>query len=105
MGPSGTNGDPEKQDPRGSGSEQQRLTKGGQEPAEDDTLLLSYQQRPDTINGITASDTQSNAFQRQVYESLGEADYANPEEVLPSLATDWNSTRKPWSSRSICERA
>ena len=70
-------------------SDRPELTAGGVKPAKDDTLLVSYPQGPDTINGVTASDTVSLAFQRQVYEHLGEIDFANPQRILPRLATDW----------------
>ena len=66
-----------------------KTTMGGVEPAQNDTLRLSYAQGPDTINGITSSDTVSQAFQRLVYETLGEADYKDPDNILPALATDW----------------
>lgn len=78
---------PEPSSSDASGSE--NLTAAGKQPAENDTLLLSYGEDPDTINGITASDNVSNAFQQHVYESLGESDFKNPENVLPSLATHW----------------
>ena len=66
-----------------------KLTAAGVKPAADDTLLAYYSQDPDTINGITANDNVSNAFQMNVYESLGETDFKNPDKILPSLATDW----------------
>jgi len=67
----------------------EKLTKGGVKPAEEDVLLLSYSNDPNTLNAITSSDTVSNAFQRQVYEGLGEPDYHDPDRILPSLATGW----------------
>ena len=66
-----------------------RKTRGGFLPAARDTLLLAYSNDPNTLNGITASDTVSAAFQRQVYESLAQADYANPDNLLPALAERW----------------
>ncbi len=66
-----------------------RPTRGGVLPAERDTLLLAYGNDPNTLNGITASDTVSAAFQRHVYEGLAQADYANPDQLLPSLAESW----------------
>lgn len=66
-----------------------RETLGGVMPAARDTLLLAYSSDPNTLNGITASDTVSAAFQRQVYEGLAQADYANPDDLLPALAESW----------------
>ncbi len=72
-----------------SAAVESKPTLGGVKPAADDVLHVSYPHGPDTINGITASDTVSNAFQRLVYESLGEQDYKDPGNILPSLATRW----------------
>ena len=88
-GPTGSDEDAGPESTEGSGSQAEKLTKGGKLPAENDTLLLSYQQRPDTINAITASDNVSDAFHRHVYEYLGEADFKDPDSVLPGLATSW----------------
>ncbi len=71
-----------------------RLTAGGVKPAKDDTLLLSYANDPDTINPLTANDTASFAFQRQVYESLAESEMSDPDKLLPALATDWEFDEK-----------
>ena len=75
-------------------ADQTKLTAAGVAPAKDDTLLVSYPQDPDTINGITSSDTTSQAFQREVYESLGEQDFTDPGKILPSLATGWEFDEK-----------
>ncbi len=66
-----------------------KLTAGGVEPAENDTLLLAYPNDPNTLNAITGSDTMSNAFRRHVYEPLGQADFHDPDRILPALATSW----------------
>ncbi|MGM0490386.1 MAG: ABC transporter substrate-binding protein [Planctomycetota bacterium] len=66
-----------------------RETLGGVMPAGRDTLLLAYSSDPSTLNGITASDTVSAAFHRQVYEGLAQADYSNPDNLLPALAESW----------------
>lgn len=66
-----------------------QLTAGGVKPASDDTLLRAYQQGPDTINPITANDNVSRVFQMQVYESLAEADFEDPDKLSPSLAESW----------------
>ena len=54
-----------------------------------DTLLLAYGSDPNTLNAITASDTVSGLFQRHVYEGLAQADFADPDNLLPSLAESW----------------
>lgn len=66
-----------------------RKTLGGVMPAERDNLLLAYGNDPNTLNAITSSDTVSGAFQRQVYESLAQADYSDPDNLLPGLAESW----------------
>ncbi len=65
------------------------VTFAGVEPAEDDLLRLHYNDDPDTLNPITASDNVSNAFQRWVYETLAVPNFADPDEFLPGLATHW----------------
>jgi peptide/nickel transport system substrate-binding protein len=65
------------------------VTRGGQQPAEDDTLLLYYGDDPDTVNLITSNDTVSTAFQREVYEGLADQDMANPDNWTPALAESW----------------
>lgn len=64
-------------------------TRGGKRPAPTDTLLLHYQQDPDTINAVTSSDTVSDEFQRWVYEPLAEPRFDNPDELVPALAEKW----------------
>ena len=66
-----------------------KLTAGGVKPAANDTLLRSYQQGPDTINPITANDSVSRVFQMQVYENLADADFSDPDTLLPRLAESW----------------
>ncbi len=66
-----------------------RETRGGVMPAERDTLLLAYGNDTNTLNAITSNDTVSRAFQRQVYEGLASADYADPDRLLPALAESW----------------
>lgn len=66
-----------------------RPTMSGVLPAKRDALLLAYGNDPNTLNAITASDTVSSAFQRQVYESLAQADYSDPDNLLPGLAERW----------------
>lgn len=65
-----------------------------EESADRDVLLLTYANDPDTLNPITASDTVSEAFQRQVYEPLAERDYANPDKWVPRLASSWEFDEK-----------
>lgn len=72
-----------------TGSALLRETRGGVMPAERDTLLLAYGNDTNTLNAITSSDTVSSAFQRQVYEGLAAADYADPDQLLPALAESW----------------
>lgn len=62
---------------------------GGKAPAENDTLLLAYPDDPDTVNPITANDTVSEAFMREVYEPLAEREYGNPDVFRPMLAESW----------------
>ena len=57
-------------------------------------LRLAYADDPDTINMLTASDTVSEAFQREVYEPLADRDFANPETWTPYLATHWEFDEK-----------
>ncbi len=77
-------------DPKVIRLERRDLTLGGQKPAEKDPLRLSYPNDPDTINAITSSDTVSDAFQSRVYEALAQADYTDPDNLLPCLATHWD---------------
>lgn len=86
-----TGKDREKMRPSGAAAPKpnRELTLAGVKPAADDTLLLSYPQGPDTINPITSSDNVSDAFQRQVYESLAMMDFTDPTKLLPSLAESW----------------
>ena len=58
---------------------QRDVTLGGKAPAENDTLLLAYPDDPDTVNPITANDTVSEELMRQVYESLAERKFSNPD--------------------------
>lgn len=71
-----------------------RLTRAGVPPAENDVLLLSYPDDPDTLNPITASDTVSEAFQSRVYETLAEPRFDNPDEWEPVLAEKWEFDEK-----------
>lgn len=64
-------------------------TASGQEPAENDTLLLYYGDDPDTLNYLTSSDNVSTAFQRLVYEPLAERKMDDPQVWLPKLAESW----------------
>jgi peptide/nickel transport system substrate-binding protein len=80
---------PASDDPKIARLERRDQTLGGVKPAANDTLLMTYAQDPDTINALTANDNVSDAFQRQVYESLGSADYTDPDNILPGLATHW----------------
>ncbi len=66
----------------GSGREQAGTGTG-------DTLLLAYGSDPNTLNAITSSDTVSGAFQRHVYEGLAQADFSDPDNLLPALAESW----------------
>ncbi len=75
--------------PGGAAALPDRSTLGGVAPAARDTLLLAYGSDPNTLNAITSSDTVSGAFQRQVYESLAQADYSDPDNLLPGLAESW----------------
>ncbi len=52
-------------------------------------LRLSYGSDPDTLNVLTANDSASEAFQRQVYECLADRDYPDPDTWVPMLATHW----------------
>jgi ABC-type transport system substrate-binding protein len=64
-------------------------TVSGKEPAEDDVLLRYYGDDPDTLNPITASDSVSSAFFRQVYEPLARRNYGDPKQWEPVLAESW----------------
>ncbi len=74
-------------DPNGGG--ETKLTMAGVEPAENDVLQMYYTDDPDTLNFVTSSDSTSTAFQRQVYESMGERDMADPSIWKPALAESW----------------
>ncbi|HEX3999874.1 MAG TPA: ABC transporter substrate-binding protein [Pirellulales bacterium] len=65
------------------------IAPGGRAPVDDDTLLLAYPDDPDTVNPITANDTVSEALMREVYESLAEREYSNPDVFKPMLAESW----------------
>ncbi len=65
------------------------VTRGGKAPAESDTLILSYQDDPETVNAVTANDTVSEEFMRLVYESLADRKFSNPDEWEPTLAESW----------------
>lgn len=65
------------------------LTLGGVPPAKSDTLMLAYNNDPDTLNLLTSNDTISTAFQRWVYEPLAEQKFDNPDEYEPVLAESW----------------
>ena len=71
--------------PGGAAALPDRSTLGGVAPSARDTLLLAYGSDPNTLNAITSSDTVSGAFQRQVYESLAQADFSDPDNLLPPL--------------------
>jgi ABC-type transport system substrate-binding protein len=75
--------------PGDAAAERPKLTAGEVEPAENDTLMMHYQQGPDTINPVTSSDTVANLFQRHVYEGLCSGDFNHPDDLLPGLATHW----------------
>ena len=66
-----------------------QLTRGGVEPAKDDTLMLFYGDDPATLNLITASDSTASALQRPVYEYLARRCYDDPLEWEPQLAETW----------------
>ena len=65
------------------------VSSGGKPPAEKDVLLTYYGDDPDTLNVITSNDTVSQAFHRQVYETLADRKFANPDEWEPVLAESW----------------
>jgi peptide/nickel transport system substrate-binding protein len=65
------------------------VTRGGKAPAESDTLILSYQDDPETVNAVTANDTVSEEFMRLVYESMADRKYSNPDVWEPMLAESW----------------
>ncbi|MGA2034747.1 MAG: ABC transporter substrate-binding protein [Thermoguttaceae bacterium] len=79
---------------KAEGAVRRDLTLGNVKPAADDTLVLAYPDDPDTINPITASDTESEAFQREVYEPLAEQSYPDPDAFVPALATSWQFDEK-----------
>lgn len=64
-------------------------TRGGVEPSENDVMLTYYGDDPDTLNVITSNDTVSQAFHRQVYETLADRKFSNPDEWEPVLAESW----------------
>ncbi len=63
-------------------------------PQDVEALRLCYPNDPDTLNPITASDTVSEAFQRQVYEFLADRSYPDPDQWRPMLATHWEFDEK-----------
>lgn len=65
------------------------VTRSGKAPTKNDLLLLFYADDPDTLNLITSSDNVSSAFQRYVYESLGDQKFDKPDEFGPGLAESW----------------
>ena len=65
------------------------VTLGGKAPAENDTLLLAYPDDPDTVNPLNSNDTVSEALMRQVYESLADRKFSNPDVWEPMLAESW----------------
>ena len=90
----GENSNPKNGESNGSGGgssekPKRQKTRSDKDPADNDTLLLYYGDDPDTLNLITSSDTVSTAFQRQVYESLANQSFANPDEWEPALAESW----------------
>jgi len=64
--------------------------KGSQKSADSKTLRRIYNEDPDTLNLITANDTQSTAFQSLVYESLASRNFVNPDVWVPVLAESWD---------------
>jgi ABC-type transport system substrate-binding protein len=70
------------------------VTRGGKAPAESDTLILSYQDDPETVNAVTANDTVSEEFMRLVYESLADRKFSNPDVWEPMLAESWTFDEK-----------
>ncbi len=64
-------------------------TRSGNPPAKDDALLMYYGDDPDTLNLILSNDTASEAFQRQVYETLADRKFSDPDEWEPVLAESW----------------
>jgi peptide/nickel transport system substrate-binding protein len=70
------------------------VTRGGKAPAESDTLILSYQDDPETVNAVTANDTVSEEFMRQVYEPLARRQFSNPDSFEPRLAESWTFDEK-----------
>src|SRR5262245_5961233 len=69
-------------------------TRGGKAPAKTDTLLISYPNDPDTINGLIANDSVSRDFLRWVYEPLAYQRFADPDHLEPALADSWTFDRK-----------
>lgn len=72
-----------------SGKIDRTVTRSGAKPAENDVLLLSYAQDPDTLNPITGSDNVSEAFQSRILDSLANTDFRDPDKFEPALATHW----------------
>lgn len=64
-------------------------TRGNVAPAQTDTLLLAYQDDPDTLNALIANDATSDDFMRWVYEGLGSGDFSDPDKLKPGLAESW----------------
>jgi len=65
------------------------VTLAGVKPAEDDALVLFYNDDPDTLNVLTSNDSVSEAFHRVVYEPLAMRKYADPDTFEPRLAESW----------------
>ncbi len=86
-GPGGSGPGPDS--PPGTPGAGNGVSAGGVPCAQDDVLMLAYSNDPNTLNPITANDNVSRAFHRQVFDSLAEPDYADPDRLLPSLATHW----------------
>lgn len=69
-------------------------TLGGARPAKSDSLLFVYNNDPDTINALTATDQYSHEFQLWVYENLADQNYSNPDVLEPTLAQSWEFDKK-----------
>lgn len=70
------------------------LTRGGKLPANDDTLMFAYPDDPDSVNPITTNDEISTTLMRQVYESLADRRFDNPDIWEPVLAESWEYNAK-----------
>ena len=69
-------------------------TRGGVRPAKSDTLLLQYNNDPDTINALTSNDQYSHEFQLWVYEPLADQNFSDPDVLEPALAESWEFDKK-----------